>query len=243
MPAPPAPPPAPRAFRLGAVDSSAVFLLFFGGIWAFVGLMISVVFTVAGGPVWNDVALDRRGVVARAKPTGIRATSSQVNHRTVYEISYQFTDAEGLPRAGRSGTTDLLAITHADQGQPFDVEYDPQRPELTRLRGGRASFFGFFVLFPLAFFVVGAAVLVSGARRAVRARRLYVHGVAALATVTSVAPTSMRVNQRPVMRVDFAFDAITGRVAGHTTTREPPPVGSQLWVLHDPDDPKRSVAA
>jgi hypothetical protein len=44
------------------------------------------------------------------------------------------------------------------------------------------------------------------------------------------------------MCVDYGFDTPVGRATGNTTTRDPPPVGSQLWVLHDPQDPKDNVA-
>jgi hypothetical protein len=237
-----APPPAPRAFRLGSLDSSTVFLLMFGGIWAFVGLMISTVFTVAGGPFWDDLALDRRGVAAAAIPAAVSPTGSRVNGRTVFRIEYGFKDTTGALRRGSCGTTDHPLIQRASQMQPLEIEYDPTRPELTRLRGQKASFFGLFVLFPFAFFVVGAPLFLTGVRRAARQRSIYVSGQAALATVTAVTPTSMRVNRRRLMRVEYAFDTPFGQATGNTTTRDPPPVGSQLWILHDAQDPKVNVA-
>jgi hypothetical protein len=240
---PDAPPPPPRRFHLTAVDASSVFQLMFGGIWAFVGLLISVVVTAAGGPFWDDFALDRRGVAAVATPAGVGPTSWHVNGRTVFHIDYDFVDASGATRAGSSGTTDLRLIARAEQRQPLEIEYDPARPALSRIRGQKASFFGLFVLFPFAFFVVGAAILTSGARRVLRLRAIYVRGQAALATVTGVSPTSMRVNMRRLMRVEYAFETPIGRVTGNTTSREPPPVGSPLWILHDPEDPKHNAAA
>jgi hypothetical protein len=61
-PASPRPPPAPRPVPSGARGWGASFLIVFGGIWAAVGLVLTVVFTLTGGPVWNDWILDRRGV-------------------------------------------------------------------------------------------------------------------------------------------------------------------------------------
>jgi hypothetical protein len=74
-------------------------------------------------------------------------------------------------------------------------------------------------------------------------RDIYVHGQAVQATVTAVAMTSMRVNGRRVMRVDYSFDTITGPESGRTSTRRPPPVGAPIWILYDVSDPTRSVAA
>jgi hypothetical protein len=238
-----APPPPPRRFRLGALDSSTVFLLLFGGIWAFVGLTISVVFTVGGGPFWNDLTLDQRGTRVMATPVGVSPTGSRVNGRQVFRIEYEFADAAGARRSGSGGTTDGWWIARAEQRQPLEVEYDPTRPALSRLRGQKASFFGLFVLFPFAFFVVGAVIVLNGARRAVHRRALFVKGQAALATVTAVVTTSMRVNGQRLMRVDYAFDTPIGRATGNTTSRNPPSVGSQLWILHDPQDPNDNVAA
>jgi Protein of unknown function (DUF3592) len=237
------PAPAPRRFRLAAVDSSTTFLLLFGGIWAFVGLTISVVFTAVGGPFWHDLTLDRRGLRAVATPTAVAPTSSRVNGRQVFSIEYSFADQTGASRSGACGTTDPASLARAEERQPLEIEYDPTRPALSRLRGQSASFFGLFVLFPLAFFVVGAVVVSAGIRRALRLRALYIGGHAALATVTGVVPTSMRVNYQRLMRVEYAFDTPIGRATGHTTSRLPPPVGSELWVLHDPQDPKKNVAA
>jgi hypothetical protein len=165
-----APPPPPRRIRLGGLDSTTAFLLLFGGSWASVGLMLSVVFTVAGGPFWDDLVLDGRGARVTAAPAGLRPTGSRVNGRRVLRIEYQFVDAAGAPRSGSCGTTDRELIARAEQRQPLEIEYDPTRPALSRLRGEKASFFGLFVLFPFAFFVVGAVVMASGVRRARRLR-------------------------------------------------------------------------
>ena len=56
-------------------------------------------------------------------------------------------------------------------------------------------------------------------------------------------PTAMKINRRPVMRVDYAFDTIMGRATGSTTALDPPSIGASLWVLHLPSEPKRNVAA
>ena len=44
----------------------------------------------------------------------------------------------------------------------------------------------------------------------------------------------MRVNGRPVMRVEYLFDALTGRMTGQGSSFSPPPIGATIWVLHDP---------
>ena len=53
----------------------------------------------------------------------------------------------------------------------------------------------------------------------------------------------MRVNGRPVMRVEYLFDALTGRMTGQGSSFSPPPIGATIWVLHDPSAPQQSVIA
>ncbi len=239
----PMPPPAPRPFRWRAIGASPLFLLMFGGIWLFVGTLITTVFTAAGGPVWNDIILDRRGVTAQATPLGVERTGSHVNGAYVHRISFRFTDGAGAAQTGSAGTTDWPTIARAQAGEPLAIEYDPRAPALARVTGGRASFFGWFVLFPLAFALVGAAIVRAGLRRALRVRATYVHGEAVRAQVTGVARTAMRVNGRPVMRVDYMFDALTGRVTGQGSSLAPPPIGATIWVLYDPSAPQQNVIA
>ena len=83
----------------------------------------------------------------------------------------------------------------------------------------------------------------KGLRRVFRVRDIYVHGHAIHAEVTRVAPGNMQVNGRPLMRVDYTFDAITGQVDGHTTMFNPPAVGERIWVLYRPSTPRENVAA
>jgi hypothetical protein len=173
----------------------------------------------------------------------VEMTGARVNHRPVQRITYTFADGTGTPRFGSAGTTDGALIGRARAGQPLAIEYDPQAPGLTRLAGGSASFFGWFVLFPLGFAVVGAVILGGGLRRLLRARALYVHGEAVRAQVTAVSPTATRVNRRPVMRVEYSFDTITGRVTGEGSSMAPPPVGATIWVVFDRSAPRNNLIA
>ena len=150
----------------------------------------------------------------------LEPTNSSVNGRLVYRITYIFADRDGVERSGTGSTTDPASFYGQ---QELTIQYDPLAPARTRLAGGSASFFGLFVLFPLAFALVGAIVIGFGLRRAAGARAIYVHGHAIQATVTAVVPSAMRINHRPVMRVEYAFETIMGRATGSTSALEPPP--------------------
>ncbi|HEX3904248.1 MAG TPA: DUF3592 domain-containing protein [Polyangia bacterium] len=236
------PPLAPRPFRLRALDATTSFLLLFGGIWAFVDAAVVIGLSLAGGPYWNDLILDRRGVAAEGALASVQRTSTRVNGHSLYRVAYTFTDAAGTARE-TSSLTEQYALVTAPPSTPLAIEYDPELPTRTRLRGERASMIGGFILIPVGLALAGGLLFALGLRRAARTRQIYMHGQPAKATVTAVSGTSMRVNGRRVMRVAYVFDTIMGKAEGQTTSRDPPPVGAPIWVIYDGSDPKRSVEA
>lgn len=238
------PPPAPRPFRWATLDSSISFFLLFGGIQAFIGALLFTVFTAIGGPFWNDLALAQRGVQAQAIPSAATATSARVNNLRVYDVSFAFTTQAGALTATHAETTDKEVIEHAQKHEPIAIDYDPNHPSVVRFAGQSASPFGLFVLIPLGMALVGAALLYVGMKRLRRFRGIYTNGEATVATVDSVQPTNMRVNNRTVLRVTYSFDSPIGRMSGSTTAlKNPPTVGSELWVLFAVSDPTQNVAA
>jgi hypothetical protein len=237
-----APPLAPRPFRLRAIDAVSVFLLLFGGIWAVVDVPVVIGLSVAAGPFWNDLILDRRGVAVVATIDSVQRTQTRVNGRHVNRVACTFFDAAGAPHS-TSALTTSFAVIGAPPTTPILIEYDPQSPARARMQGERASMLGALIFIPLGMSLVGIVLFALGLRRVSRLRDIYVHGQAVQATVSAVAATLMRVNGRRVMRVDYSFDMITGKTSGRTSTRTPPPVGAPIWILYDASDPKRSVAA
>lgn len=233
---------APRPFRFRAIDAVSVFLLLFGGIWAVVGVVVAVGLSVAAGPFWNDLILDRRGVAVVATIDSVQQTHTRVNGRYVNRVACTFSDAAGATQA-TSALTTSFAVIGARPATPIAIEYDPQSPSRARLQGEQASMLGAFIFIPVGMGLVGSALFALGLRRVGRLRDIYIHGQAVQATVTAVAATLMRVNGQRVMRVDYSFDTIIGKTTGRTSTRTRPPVGERIWILCDSSDPKRSVAA
>jgi hypothetical protein len=241
---PPAPPPpAPRPVPPGAVSWNDRFMLLFGGIWGLVGTVITVVFTLTGGPVWNDWILDSRGVRADAKPFEVHATNNRVNRRYVNEIRFRFTDPDGQEHTGHTGTTDPALIASARKGTTMAVEYDPRDPERVRLLGGSASFFGYFALMPLGFAAVGGFLFLRGLLAARRTRATYRDGTAVTARVIAVETTASSQNRQRVMRMVYELTGPTGTVTGAWKTMTPAAQGATIWVIYDPAQPERSVPA
>jgi hypothetical protein len=234
------PPPAPRRFPLRAIDPPARLLLLFGAIWMVVQSFTVAIFIVVGGPFWDDILLDRRGVTVRATLGMIEPTRTRVNGRQAHCVYYTFTDASGVTHAGSGATLEPAAFYSSSD---LEIDYDPKSPARSRLHGGRASSIGLGILWPLVFFAAGAIVLGFGVRRVRAMRAIYVHGQPARAVVTAVTPTLMQMNGRRVMRIAYTFDTIMGPFTGSATAVKAPAVGDTLWVLHLPSEPKRNVAA
>jgi hypothetical protein len=242
-PTSPRPPPAPRPVPSGARGWGASFLILFGGIWAFVGLVMTMVFTLAGGPVWNDWILDSRCVRTDARPVDVQATSSRRNRSTVYQIDFRFVDLAGQDRTGSVGTTDAALIAAARKGSHIAVEYDPEDPTRSRLVGGSASFFGALVIMPMLFFVIGGALLVAGLAIGRRRRTTYRDGEVAEARVVAVEATASSSNRRRLMLMRYELHAPSGTVVGEWKMLVPPEVGATIWVIYDPAQPERNLPA
>lgn len=237
------PPPAPRPVPIAALGWNAGFLLLFGGIWAAVGLLVAGLFTALGGPVWNDWILDDRGVLAQAEALGARPTRTRVNRRTLYELRYRFSDGSGKTWTATSDTTSPSLIGAAEARSPLAIEYDPESPKRTRLRGESASVMGAAVFLPLGAGLVGTLLVAIGLVGALRVRGLYRRGQAAQARVTAVEATASRQNRRAVMRMRYCFQTPEGTVEGSWKTAHPQPAGATIWVLFDPASPARNLPA
>jgi hypothetical protein len=236
LPREPQPPSPPRAGAPLARSFDGPFLLLFGGIWAFVGTSLLLAFTLSGAPPWDDLLLDRRGVVATAAPVRSAARARRVNHRRVFAVTYRFRDAAGTVREG------TLDVPDGRTG-PFAIEYDPASPSRARLRGERASALGAGLIVPTAFAVIGWALFLQGRRARRRERALYRDGTAAAARVRAVAPTGGRVNREPAYRVEFMVPGPDGVVRASCVTLDPPREGDTVWVIYDPADPTRAMLA
>lgn len=124
------------------------------------------------------------------------------------------------------------------------INYDPKAPGRSRLKGGSASSVGGLpVVIMLVFGLGGSSMFAIGLRRALRMRKIYVHGRLVRARVTAVSQSDEWVNDRDVMWIDYAFDAPTGRMSGRTRSVTPPQLGDTAWVVYDPYKPERSIVA
>lgn len=239
--APPAPgtvqpPSAPRPVPASAVGFAPFFMVLFGGIWGFIGVLLTVVFVLVGGPPWDDAILDQRGVRTVAVPVRSEVTSTRINRSWVYRVTYSTRDAAGVAREG-------VVRTVGDRTGPFEIEYDPENPSLVRPVNGSASVFGLAGLIPSAFGLLGTLIAAAGLVFRSRRRALYRDGTAVQARVLGSEPTGVRINRQRLHRVTFSFASPTGEVTASSLSRAPIPAGATVWALYDPAHPEKALLA
>ncbi len=237
------PPSPPRYMPPKAAGGLATFLALFGGIWAVVGIVLLLVFSLIGRPIQDDWRLDKDAVQTQAQPLSLKRTAStRGNRRRIYKVHVQFEDSQGRRRDVWLPTTNPAVLEAGRTGAPVHIEYDPNHPERARFVGETASIFGNAIFVPLAFAVIGIAlVLVAGVIYATR-RAIYRDGQVAEAEVRSVTQTSARINRRSLMRVQYRFRVGTRNFEGRWGTTDPPSVGDTIWVIYHPENPSRNVA-
>lgn len=204
------PPPRTLPPTLGARLLLGGFLNQFG--WCFVafGMVFVWIFDAGAGIVeWlrfqGDVAT-AEGVV-----TGSRRTSFSINEVPVYETSYEFS----LPHDGSVHGRSYATGAWLNEGQSVTVEYldgyarAGDRP-VSRIRGMRASRAGTLVTFIFLFPIIGFGMAAFGLRRGIRARRLLTIGEVTRGILVRTEATNVKINNRPVMRLVFEFEAPRG---------------------------------
>jgi len=143
--------------------------------------------------------------VVEGVTTGWRELSLSINETTVYETTYSFV-VGGETFTGRSYETGH----YVPEGQRLPVEYRPSNPSVSRLQGMRASPAGVIIAFVFLIPFIGLLLVRAGLRKGFRARRLLSEGVLALGTLEANESTNVQVNNQPVHKLTFAFEAAGG---------------------------------
>jgi hypothetical protein len=99
---------------------------------------------------------------------------------------------------------------YVPEGQRLPVEYRSSDPSISRLQGMRASAAGLVIAFVFVIPLIGLAFVRFGLRSGLRARRLLAEGQLAHGTLVTDEETSVQVNNQPVRRLTFVFDAEGG---------------------------------
>ncbi len=222
------------------------FLNQFGWLWlGLTGLFLWFLLPnadVAGLYYFRGRLAEAPGVVVASEETNFSE-----NDTDVYAHTYRFTGPDGIERDGVSYATGR----RLEAGANVSVEYVPDAPAVSRIRGMRREPFGIegwgglIVLGVLSVFsVIGVGFLAAGLRKGMKANRLLASGRLALGRLTEKRPTNTQINEQTVWAFTFECqgdDRRTHHVTAktHKVARLSDPRGE--FLLYDPVDPTHAV--
>lgn len=220
--------------------------LLFGGFfsqfgWLFVafGMAFVWLFDGAGGAL-EAIRFGGDVVTVEGQVTGWRGTSFNMNSQPVFETSYQYRLPDGSTGEGRSYATG----SYQEEGARVTVEYLGGDPATSRIQGSRGTPGGIVVLVTFLFPAIGLIFAAIGFRRGWRAYRLLTIGRLARGMLASKEATNTRVNNQPVMKLTFTFDADGGgsfEAVGKSHAPDRMEDEETELIIYDPSEPARAA--
>jgi hypothetical protein len=233
--------PTPREVPL-----SVGLRILFGGLrnqfgWILLGFgMVFVWIFALNADLTSPFLFRLETATTRGRVESIHGTNASSNDRPIFEVRYTYFDNYGRPQAASCYATG----GHPEVGDQVTVEYVSAFPEISRLPGMRRRTFGALAAFPVLFPLVGLGLLLSGAKHGLKALRLLREGKIAFGTLISTESTRARINDRPVLKLTYAFKgegAYEWQVTARTHNPEALRDEAEEPVLYDPADPTTAV--
>ena len=189
----------------------------------------------------DEVRLGSSTATAMATVTDVRDTNSTENDVTVYEYRFTFRAKDETEVTGRSYSTGRIWA----KGERVPVTYLPDKPGVAQLQDTRHTEFPWWVALLVGIFpFIGGVMLLAGALGGWRQIRLLRMGRLAYARWINVTPTNMSVNDQPVMKYAFEFQAEDGQTyQGNSKSLPKAQLGDEANepVLYWPTKPDRSM--
>jgi len=124
--------------------------------------VFSTVFPMVFGLPFQDLALDRHALVCDGEVTAVSPNPSlTVNGRPTVHLDYRY-DVAGAEWSGDMAVTDLDPLASLSPGAAVEVDYLPDDPDVSRIRGGRRAIAGWAGAFGMSFGAFG--LLFTGAQ-------------------------------------------------------------------------------
>lgn len=232
--------PAPRA-----VPFSVRLRVLFGGFnnqfgWAFFGFgMIFVWVFALNADFVSPILFSFQSNTVGGIVESVETTNATENDVQVYQVKYVYFDHLGRQHQGSSYSTGEPGV-----GARVFIEFLPYAPSISRIEGMRRAIFGPFAVVSILFPLVGLGFLVSGIKYGLKANRLLAQGRIAFGKLISSEMTNTSINNRPVMKLRFAFETHEGEdweVVAKTHEPEDLRDEPQEPLLYDPEDPSYAV--
>ncbi len=218
----------------------------FGGVTAIIGIaffVMGMAFLGIFGSLadWSSLKFSDNAPTTTGWITNVRATNSTINEQTVYAYSYEFKLYDGTNYKGVSFYPGY--VLH--EGDAVDIQFIKNDPNNSRIVDMKGSVFPLWVLLIIVPFVlIGALFLYFNIRKGTKANHLLRYGKIGYGTLVSKNPTNMTINDRPVYRLTFEFQAEDGRtyqVDARSHTPEVLEDEPQEKLVYDTTNPAQAV--
>jgi hypothetical protein len=212
---------------------------FFGWMFLFLGLFMIWIFEI---PAVINSLYEFSGELVSANGTVLsyQRTSVSENNRCVYEMQYIFLAAEGEQYSGKS----YAAGEYYKADDVVEIEYKKDNPLYSRISGMRSTSMDAWILFTLLFPLAGLVAVIIGLSIGLKLIHLLKNGEMTNGKFVKREQTSMRVNNRPVIKFTYEFTAKDGmlhQVSAKTHLWEDFEDESQEKVLYDANNPNKAV--
>lgn len=152
---------------------------------------------LTGWRFWGDVR-ETSGVIESRE-----STNMSENDREVIQYRYSFQDDRGDVYFGDAYSTKA----RLGSGSKITVEYLPDDPETSRASGMRRKPFSGWVLFVVIFPFIGSVFMMIGMRHGRKGARMLKNGVMTTGTLIGKERTNTKINEQPVYKLTFEFQA------------------------------------
>lgn len=211
-----------------------------GAIFVIVGLVMVLVFLEGATPI-DEIRLMLSSAETQGTITNVEGTNTTINDVPVYRYTFTYRSPGGETLTGQSHAPG----SRWSPENRVTVEYVPGDPSIARIQGTMAMpiplwAIGLMLMFPATGAVFFASAAISGTRQATLLRWGEIVG----GKITSQQPTSMSVNNVPVMAYTYEFETPEGDLIMGTSKSLPNPhIGDETLepVLYLPHNPERSM--
>jgi hypothetical protein len=216
--------------------------LLFGGFsnqfgWLLFGFGLTFIWAFGASVALKNYAFFR-GELAEAPGsiTTLVDARLSINNRRVFEFHYRY---EVTGKTYR-GYTRGYEGAH-QPGEHVIIEHRPDHPQRSRVRGLTTAGNGSFLM--LVFPITGLVFVAFGVRKGLKGRRLLRDGVVAAGTQVGRERTCVKVDQQPVYRFTYEFEAqdqkrYRAEAKTHVVRRF---AGNEEPLVYNPHDPRDAV--
>lgn len=212
----------------------------FGAIFFLFGMFFVVIFAGEVRPL-DELRLSSSTTTATATVIDVQDTNATENEVTVFEYRFTFrTRTEADVTATSFSTGQLYS-----KGERVPVTYLPDKPTVAQLQDTRRTTFPWWTaLFVGIFPFIGGVLLLAGTLSGWRQVRLLALGRLTYARWVNASPTRTTVNDQPVLKYTFEFQAEDGQTyQGNSKSLPKAQLGDEARepVLYLPANPDRSM--